>query len=136
MRHQLLSPGSTVELIDHAHVIPAGTYTFVRRHDELLVFSVTPQVGFVLASSYWEHLIRPVFTSKRNTDEATFLSRYAALHKRQDSQVNTIPQAAISACFMGKSALKRVTRYLSPDSKPIAIMKHPAVPQRATTRAA
>ena len=118
MRQRFLCPGSKVELTDHANVIPAGTYTFVRRYDELLVFSVTKQVGFVLASSYWEHLVRPALDSRKSTRESTFLEEYAKRLQLQKSQANSIPQTAVSMCFMSKEALNRVARHLAVESAP------------------
>ena len=116
MRQRFLCPGSKVELTDHANVIPAGTYTFVRRYDELLVFSVTKQVGFVLASSYWEHLVRPACDGRKSTRESNFLKEYAKRLQLQKSQGNSIPQTAVSMCFMSKAALNRVARHLAVES--------------------
>lgn len=116
MRRRFLHPGCKVELIDHACAIPAGIYTFVRRHDELLVFSVTPQIGFVLASSYWEHLVRPTFEPRQSTCESTFIRAYATRLKLQDSQPCSTPHAAVSMCFMSQAAIKRVTRHLAAKS--------------------
>jgi hypothetical protein len=120
MNQRFLRPGSKVELTSHASAIPAGTYTFVKRHDELLVFYVSPQIGFVLASSYWEHLVRPALDTRRSTCESTFLEEYATLLQRQVSQPLAVPQAAVATCFMSQRALKRVERHFATESGPRA----------------
>lgn len=114
MGHRFLCPGSKVELIAHANVIPAGTYTFIRRHDELLEFSVTPEISFVLASSYWGHLVRPACTTRKITSQSRFLERYATLLKEQEAVRDSIPEAAISMCFMSRRALNQIAACLTP----------------------
>jgi hypothetical protein len=116
MGQRFLCPGSKIELTADADVIPAGTYTFVRRHDELLEFSVTPEISFVLASSYWGHLVRPTSLGKRSTSESSFLTSYAQLLTSQESKDHSILKGAVSMCFMSKKALNQVTRYLNPES--------------------
>jgi hypothetical protein len=120
MEHRFLCPGSKIELTADANVIPAGTYTFERRYDELLEFSVTPQIRFVLASSYWGHLVRPSPSRQGRTSESRFLRCYARLLKHQEAHANSIPRGAVSMCFMTKKAVNQVTRYLTSKSGTIA----------------
>jgi hypothetical protein len=113
MNQQFLYPGATIELVDNAHTIPAGRYTFITRYDELLVLSVSAEIGVVLATSYWGQLVRLAPPGSKITSEARFLEGYSELLANQRSTGDALPQSAISMCFMGPKARKRLAGYLS-----------------------
>jgi hypothetical protein len=114
MNQLFLYPGVTVELVDNAHTIPAGRYTFITRYDELLVLSASEEIGIVLATSHWGHLIRLAPPGSRATSERRFLEAYSGLLSRQWSTGDEPPQSAVSMCFMGTKARRRLGAYLSP----------------------
>lgn len=113
MNQSILYPGSTIELVENAHTIPAGKYTFITRYDELLVLSVSLEIGLVLAISSWGHLIRPAPQGSKTTSERRFLEEYSKLLACQRSSGDALPQSAVSMCFMGNCARKRLMTYLS-----------------------
>lgn len=135
MTTHMLTPGTTVELTGNADTIPAGTYTFVRRYDELLVLSVSSEVGFVLASPYWAHLVQPARPGARVSSEAAFCKKYVKLLETRRSGGDSSPQGAIAVCFMGSKALARASRHLCREHGDNPLLKL-LKPQRAPLEAA
>jgi len=113
MNQLFLYPGATIELAENAHTIPAGRYTFITRYDELLVLSASEEIGIVLATSHWGHLIRLAPPGSGDTSERRFLEEYSKLLARQRSSSDALPHSAISMCFMGSRARERLMTYLS-----------------------
>jgi hypothetical protein len=83
-------PGTAVELIIDANLIPAGRYCCVESFDELLVFSIGSGVTFGLARKYWSHFLRPITEANpKMTSTQQYVERYAELMR--DARESLLP---------------------------------------------
>lgn len=102
-----LIKGSRWELTIDANCIPAGCYTFVERHDEFLMFQVSPDIQFALAAEYYLPYLREVTVSGASTTRRKdFLKNYLSktrLGSTVDSRIH-----AMSFCVMAQKLTEKL----------------------------